>query len=197
MTWSTSSLFVLLQGVVVTMAAAQSPVQCSRRPLSAERSFDTSRVRDLVGEYELVLVETTGPSSETREHRGELVLWLQDSLQSPRGILGPLPPGRGFERPIAGSFAAAAPDTGAWWRRMASSDRDRPGVMWMLGRLRLGDYDVLDGTGEDLVVTHLGPRGLRGHWQRDLGIAVIIDTKTHRQLPNPGGYFCAYRQAAR
>lgn len=174
-----------------------SPFHCSRRLQPADHRFDTTHVRDLVGEYDLVLVVTTRGWSRASEHRGELVLWPQDSVHSHRGALGAFPPGRGLERPIAGSFVAAAPDTDSSWRRMASSDRNHPGVMWIRGRLRLGDYDGLDGAGEDLVPTHVGPEGFRGRWQSDLGIVAIIDTATHRRLPNPSGYFCAYRRAAR
>jgi hypothetical protein len=76
---------------------------------------------------------------------------------------------------------------------MASKDLDRPGGVWTRGALRLGDLDVLDGTGEVLTVTHIGPSGFRGEWQSDLGIAVIVDSATNRALPNPGGYFCAIR----
>ena len=83
------------------------------------------------------------------------------------------------------------PDTSQWGRRFASEDLDRPGVIWTNHRLRMGDYDVLDGTGEDLAVRRVYRDGFSGWWQRDLGIAIIVDPKGRTY--KPGGYFCARR----
>ncbi len=57
----------------------------------------------------------------------------------------------------------------------------------------MGDYDVFDGTGDDLVVSQVYRDGFSGWWRADLGIARIVDPKgrTYR----PGGYFCARRIA--
>jgi hypothetical protein len=77
---------------------------------------------------------------------------------------------------------------------MASRSPDHPGVTLQWKRiLRMGDQDILDGTGEILTITHISPTGFRGHWQQDNGIAMMIDTVTHTRVPDPGGYFCARR----
>lgn len=168
-------------------------IRCTSGPTSDDRPFDVRQVRDLAGDYDMILVDTTSRSSGATEHRGRLFLWVQDSVRSHRAFNGKQVLGRGFERPLAGSFVAAPPDTDAYWRRMASTNLNHPGGVWMWNHLRLGDYDGLDGSGEDLRVTHTGPSGFRGQWHSDLGIAVVIDTVTHELVPNPGGYFCAYR----
>jgi len=175
--------------------AAQSPQppRCSPKPIVGETRFDTSRVRDLAGEYDVVFVLTTGAAWGTSDHRGRLVLWVQDSVRSERGPLGRLPGGR--KRILAGSFTVQPPDTSFWWRRMASADLDHPGAIWEWDRLRLGDHDVFDGTGENLTVTHYGPTGFRGRWEQDNGIAMMIDSATHQRVPDPAGYFCAHRLA--
>ena len=132
--------------------------------MPGEVRFDTSRVRDLVGQYELSLVLTTGPEWGVSDHHGHLELWLQDSVRSRRGLFGPLRPG--WERPIAGRFMIASPDSSHhWWRRMTSADLDHPGVMLQGHSLRMGEHDVMDGTGENLTVTHIAPTGFRGRWR--------------------------------
>jgi len=153
--------------------------------------FDTARVRELVGTYAFALVDTVSRPGHPSIRAGRLKLWVQDSVRSLRGPFGRLPPGRGLERPIAGSFAMTPPDTSQWGRRFASEDPDRPGVIWTLYRLRMGDYDILDGTGEDLVVRRVYRDGFSGWWQSDLGIGIIRDPTG--RLYKPGGYFCARR----
>jgi hypothetical protein len=51
----------------------------------------------------------------------------------------------------------------------------------------------MDGGGDDLIVTAISPRGFWGYWRRDMGIAVVLDTVTHRVLPYAAGFFCAQR----
>jgi hypothetical protein len=153
--------------------------------------FDTARVRELVGTYELALVDTFNVPRNRSVRVGRLKLWEQDSIRSLRGPFGRLPPGRGLERPIAGSFRTTPPDTSQWGRRFANEDLDRPGVIWTNRRLRMGDYDVLDGTGNDLLVREVYRNGFGGWWITDFGIAIVLDPKggTYK----PGGYFCARR----
>jgi hypothetical protein len=154
-------------------------------------AFDTARVRELVGTYELALVDTVSVPGRSSVRVGRLRLWAQDSVRILRSTFGQLPAGRGHERPIAGSFVRTPPDTSAWGRRLASEDLDHPGAIWMNGRLRIGDYDVIDGTGYDLVVWRWSRGGFTGWWQNDLGIAIISDP--NGRLYKPGGYFCARR----
>ncbi len=153
--------------------------------------FDTARVRELVGTYHLALVDTFSVRGHPSVRAGRLRLWAQDSVRSLRGPFGRVPPGRGLERPIAGSFVATPPDTSQWGRRFASEDLDRPGVIWTTHRLRMGDYDVLDGTGYDLLIREVYPDGFSGWWLSDLGIAIIVDP--NGRAFKPGGYFCARR----
>jgi hypothetical protein len=153
--------------------------------------FDTARVRALVGTYDLALVDTFNVPRNRSVRVGRLKLWAQDSTRSLRGPFGRMRPGRGLERPIAGSFRTTPPDTSQWGRRFASEDLDRPGVIWTNHRLRMGDYDVLDGTGNDLLVREVYRDGFSGWWITDFGIAIVLDPKggTYK----PGGYFCARR----
>ena len=155
--------------------------------------FDTTRVQELVGTYDLALVDTISVPGHPSVRAGRLKLWVQDSVRRFRGIPGQLPRGHGLERPIAGSFVRTPPDTSAPGRRRASEDLDRPGVMWEFSRLFIGDYDVLDGTGDDLVPRGVYRDGFSGWWQSDLGIGIIRDPKG--RLYKPGGYFCARRTA--
>ena len=151
--------------------------------------FDTTRVRDLVGTYDLALVDTFNLPRNGPVRVGRLRLWAQDSVRSLRGPFGRVASGRGLERPIAGSFLATPRDTSQWGRRFASEDLDRPGVIWTNHRLRMGDYDVLDGTGHDLLVREVYPNGFSGWWITDYGIAIIVDGKGRPY--KSGGYFCA------
>ncbi len=173
--------------------AAQDP-RCTTASMTAEVRFDTTHVRELAGQYDLLLVLTTGREWGASDHHGRLELWVRDSLQSHRGVFGPLP--HGLERPVGGRFLVASPDSNnAWWRRMTAANPDRPGVLLRGNALRMGDQDALDGTGEVLTITHIAPGGFRGRWQQDNGIAMMIDSVTHQRVPDPAGYFCARRVA--
>jgi len=171
---------------------AQRPAACTADATPAEVPFDISRGPELAGQYELSLVLIDGAEWGATDHHGRLELWVQDSSRSHRGIFGRLPPGR--ERLVAGRFVVARSDSNnSWWRRMASADLDHPGVMLQGRVLRLGDQDVLDGVGENLTITHVGPAGFRGWWRQDNGIAMMIDSVTRQRVPDPAGYFCAVR----
>ena len=182
--------------VAVPMAAQQRPgdLACTTDSTSGDGAFDLKDVRKLAGEYDLVMTVDSGREWGSTEHRGRLVLWVQDSAHAYRGPFSRAVPGH--ERWIAGTFTAAPPDTDQWWRRMASPNRDHPGVIWQYQWLRFGEYDAFDGTGEDLYVTHMGPAGFRGTWREDTGIAMLIDSAGHR-VPNAAGHFCAFRISGR
>lgn len=55
----------------------------------------------------------------------------------------------------------------------------------------MGDYDVLDGTGEDLAIQRVYRDGFSGSWQSDLGIAMIRDQRgdctSQADIPAPAG----------
>ena len=185
---------LLVLGLAMSSKVAAQDPTCTTKPMTAEVRFDTTHVRELAGQYDLFLVLTTGREWGASDHRGRLELWVRDSLQSRRGMFGPLP--HGLERPVGGRFLVASPDSdNTWWRSMASANPDRPGVLLQGTSLRMGDQDVLDGTGEVLTITHIAPGGFRGRWQQDNGIAMMIDSVTHQRVPDPAGYFCARRLA--
>ena len=163
---------------------------CPRRAPAGLVAFDAARPELLAGTYRLLLVGDNETSRGYREG-GTLTLWVQDPVRRRRGILGPLAPGR--ERVLAAAYERAPRDTSAEWRLLASRDPDRPGGVYQHGQLRLGGYDVLDGTGEHLRVLWTSGDGFRGVWASDLGIGMVIDRASGRQLPNPAGFFCAQR----
>jgi len=69
----------LLQLVTValsltTTAAAQTPFRCADGPFPHEVPFDTSRIRDLPGQYDLSLVLVVGQPWGATDHHGLLIL---------------------------------------------------------------------------------------------------------------------------
>ena len=84
--------------------------------------------------------------------------------------------------------------TDPYTEMLKSRDPDHPGIIWLRDHLRIGEYDVFDGTGgSDLRVGWHSPDGFGGSWTSERGLAVIIDS-LGRTVPNPAGYYCAYRQ---
>ena len=164
---------------------------CPARVPPGQPPFAPAQATALAGTYDLLMV---GDNETGRGHveRGALRLWVQDAARRARGTFGPARPG--FERILGAAYERVPADSGRAWRVLASRDPDRPGGVFMRGRLRLGAHDVLDGTGEELTVLYWTADGFRGRWASDLGIAVMLDRKTGRTLPNPGGYFCARRR---
>ena len=153
-------------------------------------SFDVTRPERLAGSYELLIVGANETARASRDS-GRLTLWVQDSVRRTRSGFGQFPPGWG--RPLAAAYESEPRDTSSiWWRRRASRDLDRPGGILQRATLRIGDVDVLDGTGNNLVILNADSSGFRGRWRADLGIAVVID-RDGRELPDPAGYFCARR----
>jgi hypothetical protein len=60
--------------------------------------------------------------------------------------------------------------------------------------LYLGCRDCLDASPDVLTITHVSPRGFWGRWEnRQTGIGRAADARTGEWLPNPAGYFCAWR----
>jgi hypothetical protein len=55
----------------------------------------------------------------------------------------------------------------------------------------------LDGGGDDFVITAASDHGFWGYWIEDMGIAVLMDSVTHRVLPNSAGFFCAQPEGGR
>lgn len=168
---------------------AAEATSCPLRPPAGLRTFGPDQVAALAGTYELVL-RGDNATAQGYGERGRLVLWVQDSVRRSRGEVGPVRPDA--ERLLGAAYERMPPDTSAEGRRLASRDPDRPGGVYARGRLRLGAYDILDGTGDDLTVTHATADGFRGRWVSDLGIGVLLDGHGGT-LPNPAGVFCLRR----
>ena len=200
----------ILTGLIVILSSCQGSIRpivrdedtwCGEgRPAQAV-AFDSTLLDSLVGRFDLVLVAKQ-PEGHQRLTQGRLELWRQDStrvwLDASRQ---PLPDSVRRRQPLlarylGGSFEVQPPDTSYWWRRMASRSLNHPGVQWYFGMLKMGDVDITDGTGEDLTVNWVAPGSFGGHWHREMGIAVVVNVKTHQIVPNPGGYFCARRVGA-
>ncbi len=160
---------------------------CATGPAPQMTSFDSTRVIELTGAYDIVMFDTTSIHSVARQHAGKLALWMQDSLPRRRGATARRTPQKQF---LVGSFDAAPPDTGDVWRRMASRTADAPGVFWSDGFLRLGEFGAKSGI--SLYVRSLGPNEVRGMWTTSPGIGIIVDFTGDKE-PDEAGYFCAKR----
>jgi hypothetical protein len=148
--------------------------------------FDTARVSDLAGAWEVVMIDTTSIRGSARQHSGRLALWLQDSLPRRRGMAAR----RAQRQFLVGSYDAALPDTGEMWRRMASRSAEAPGVFWSDGFIRLGEFGAKSGI--SLYVRSVSPSEVRGMWTSHPGIAIIVDFTGDRE-PDEAGFFCARR----
>ena len=187
-------------GVSPSVTRAQDTEWCRATRPPDSQVFALTSLDSLVGKFELIMIRTI-PSSPSYMIRGVLELWKHDSSRvwvnqmfqnsMPDSIRKARPQ---LARYLAGAFDLVPADTSAWWRRMASRDRTYPGVEWYFGRLRFGDRDVLDGTGEDLTVNWVQSGRFGGTWREDLGIAVVVGP--NGPVPNSEGYFCARRLGA-
>ena len=183
-----------------SVGAGQDAFWCKPTYPPASHAFTLGALDSLVGRFELVLVRTT-PREYPDTTRGILELWRQDSsrvwysrvfktsladsIRAARPDLG---------RYLAGAFQVVPADTTDWWRRLASRDPEYPGVEWYRGRLRIGDRDVMDGSGYDLTVAWVLAGQFGGMWREDTGIAVTMGP--NGPLPNAEGVFCARRLGA-
>jgi hypothetical protein len=159
---------------------------CAAAPAPQMTPFDTTRVVELTGAYDVVMLDTTSIHSVVRQHAGKLALWLQDSLPSRRKATAR----RTQKQFLVGSFDAAPPDTGDIWRRMASRTADAPGAFWSDGFIRLGEFGAKSGI--SLYIRSLGPNEIRGMWTTSPGIGIIVDFTGDKE-PDEAGYFCARR----
>ena len=149
-------------------------------------AFDTARVNDLVGAYEVVMFDTTNIRGAALRHSGKLALWLQDSVPKRRGSTAK----RTQKQFLVGSYDAAAPDTGEVWRRMANRSTDAPGAFWSDGFIRLGEFGPKSGI--SLYLRHVGASEFRGTWSTNPGLGIVVDFTGERE-PDEAGYFCAKR----
>jgi hypothetical protein len=145
--------------------------------------FDSAQTTHLAGHFHLTVVDTTG--STQADSGTDLVMWLNDSAHRYQYMERGIGIEHG-ERPFGGTFRRPGRpwiDPQATWE----------GLRYRAGTLYLGTTNVLDGGGTTFTISRLGPAGFSGRWTEDLGIAVITDRQTGRHLPNPAGYYCAWR----
>lgn len=187
-------------GVLVAVAAlpafaATASAQAGGRPqmscattahASGMSPFDSTKVPDLVGTFEIVMVDTTSLGGGTRQHTGKLSLMLQDSVPRRRASMAR----RVQHKFLVGFYEAAMPDSVDMWEHMANRTADAPGVFWSDGFLRLGEFGPKSGI--SLYPRASMPGELRGMWTSHAGTAIIIDFTGDRE-PDEAGYFCARR----
>ena len=167
-------------------SGGSAPMSCAAAPTPQMVLFDTARVTEVAGAFDVLMVDTTSIRGSARQHAGKLALWLQDSLPRRRGMAAR----RAQKQFLVGSFDAAPPDTGEVWRRMASRTTDAPGVFWSDGFIRLGEFGAKSGI--SLYLRWVSPDEIRGMWTSHPGIGIIVDFTGDRE-PDEAGYFCARR----
>ena len=167
-------------------AQGSGTMSCASGPTPQMAAFDTTRVTDLVGAFDVMMVDTTSIRGSARQHMGKLALWLQDSVPRRRGSTAR----RTQKQFLVGSYDAAPADTGEVWRRMASRATDAPGAFWSDGFIRLGEFGAKSGI--SLYPRYLAAGEIRGMWTTSPGIGIIVDYTGDRE-PDEAGYFCARR----
>jgi hypothetical protein len=176
-----------LSATAGAQAGAKPQMSCAGRPAAGMTRFDTTKVAELVGTYDIVMVDTTSLRGGPRQHAGQMTLMLQDSVPKRRATMAR----RVQQKFIVGFYEAALPDSGEMWSRMANRTADAPGVFWSDGFLRVGEFGPKSGISLYIRSTTAGE--LRGMWTSHAGTAVIIDFTGERE-PDEAGYFCARRK---
>ena len=150
-------------------------------------------VEALAGTYELVLVATS-PAERGRSARGRLTLWPTDTLQRYyTRALGVGEYRRWGDKPLYGSADIELARVGASTEgELRSADPEWPGVIvHRSGDVWLGFAAVLDGSTTALRITDVTSDSLWGTWEASYGY--IVRVRDGREVPNPAGYFCAFR----
>jgi len=172
--------------LAVTGAQGSGTMSCASAPVPPMTAFDTTRVGELVGAFDLSMYDTTSIRGTARQHVGKLALWMQDSVPRRRGSTAR----RTQKQFLVGSYDAALADTGEVWRRMASRATDAPGAFWSDGFIRLGEFGAKSGI--SLYPRHVSANEIRGMWTTSPGIGIVVDFTGDRE-PDEAGYFCARR----
>jgi hypothetical protein len=167
-------------------AGAQGTVPSCASIAPTMNPFDSTKVANLVGTFDVIMIDTTSLRGSVRQHAGKLVVWLQDSVPKRRATMAR----RVQDRFMVGTFEVAPPDSGEMWSKMMSGSPDAPGAFWTDGYLRLGEFGQKSGI--SLHVKLLTENELRGMWTSQAGTAVIVDFTGDRE-PDEAGYFCARR----
>ena len=167
-------------------AGAQGTAPSCAANAPAMKPFDSTKVANLVGTFDVIMIDTTSLRGSGRQHAGKLIVWLQDSVPKRRASMAT----RVQERFMVGTFEAALPDSGEMWSKMMSRSTDSPGAFWAKDYLRLGEFGQKSGI--SLHFTLITEHELRGMWTSQAGTAVIVDFTGDRE-PDEAGYFCARR----
>jgi hypothetical protein len=149
-------------------------------PETAQHPLATP-VAALAGEYDLIQVQTQ-PNGSTSV--GRLHLARPDSAAR------------------AGAIGSSMRDLVGWYEgeddsRIHASSRNSH----ELGVVLAGSHLRLGGTGggqsqiqsRNLTITAVAPEGFWGWWQTQPGLRVERESPSRRVLPDPAGYFCAFR----
>ena len=129
----------------------------------------------LAGDYELIQVQTQ--PSGGRVINGRLHLAPLDSAAR------------------AGASGGAVRDL-VGWLDLAGDDSltspQKPRVVLAGQHLIIARAGYAEGGAHNLEITAVAPEGLWGWWKADRGLA-LTETQSRRVLPDPAGYFCAFR----
>jgi hypothetical protein len=177
---------MLSSSMALAQSNARPPMSCATAPVAGMSRFDSTKVAELVGTFEVVMVDTTSLRGGPRQHAGRMTLMLQDSTPRRRATMAR----RVRDKYLVGFFEAARPDSGEMWDRMANRTVDAPGVFWSDGYFRLGEFGAKSGI--SLYPRTQSTTDIRGMWTSQAGTAVIVDFTGDRE-PDEAGYFCARR----
>ena len=177
---SRSAFFALLLGACHSPSrSTPDPSRCGPTvPETAQHPLATPAAA-LAGDYDLIQVQTQ-PNGSTAT--GRLHLAPPDSAGR-AGAIG------GLMRDLVGWFE------GADDLRIQASSRDsrHPGVVLAGSHLRLGDTDGGQAMSRNLTITAVASQGFWGWWQAQPGFRVERESASQRMMPDPAGYFCAFR----
>jgi hypothetical protein len=161
---------------------ALAPARCAPSvPETAEHPI-SMKPSALAGDYDLVQVQSQ-PSSGTTTS-GRLHLAPLDSAAK-AGSAG------GAVRDLIGWLDLSGGDS-LWRAAVASRDLRRPGVVLAGQHLRLGPAGSLAAGAQNLQITAVASDGFWGWWRADRGLT-ISESPGRRTVPDPAGYFCAFR----
>src|SRR5882762_6931979 len=126
------------------------PAECAFSVPADASHFDADSLRSLAGDYQLIQV-TWQPAPPTVKH-GRLHLEVPDSLW----------------REVPCGFRKVRRDLIGWYQAERAVVRG--------SSFRIGQHCVLDGGGDDFLITAISRNGFWGYWVEDMGIAVVMDT---------------------
>jgi hypothetical protein len=178
-----ASLLCLAACASAQSALPPAPADCPPDPLADAARASAAHVPLLAGSFRVVEVLTSFGTDSTELHawRLGLTLALADSATVADSRV------RRF-----GHFPRAALQlTGSVrWPGIERSDTAEVDGL----TLYLGCRDCLDASPDILTITHAGSQGFWGQWaNRQSGVGRAADPRTGEWLPNPAGYFCAWR----